>query len=61
MAKLLSGKPVAQALGERLQARSAALRAPGMAVNIDGRIEAMDEAVFSILPGALRMRRPANP
>ena len=31
MAKLLSGKPVAQALGERLQARSAALRAAGIA------------------------------
>ena len=41
--------------------RSAVLRAPGMVVNIDGRLEAMDEAVFSILPGALRMRRPANP
>ena len=41
--------------------RSAVLRAPGMVINIDGRLEAMDEAVFSILPGALRMRRPANP
>ena len=41
-----------------VRVRSAALRAPGMAVNIDGRIEAMDEAVFGMLPGALRMRRP---
>ena len=38
--------------------RRATLRAPGMVVNIDGRLEAMDEAVFGILPGALRMRRP---
>ena len=31
MAKLLSGKPVAQALGERLRLQSAALRAAGIA------------------------------
>ena len=43
-----------------VRVRSAVLRAPGMVVNIDGRLEAMDEAVFGILPGALRMRRPAR-
>ena len=41
-----------------VRVRKAALRAPGRVVNIDGRLETMDEAVFGILPGALRMRRP---
>lgn len=43
-----------------VRVRSAALRAPGMVVDIDGRLEAMDEAVFGMLPGALRMRRPGQ-
>lgn len=37
------------------RAKKVTLRAPGMVVNIDGRLKAMDEAHFEILPGAITM------
>lgn len=40
------------------RAKRVALRRAGMVVNIDGRLEAMDEARFEILPGALTVMRP---
>lgn len=40
------------------RARQVTLRAPGMVVNIDGRLERMDEARFAVMPGALNMMRP---
>lgn len=43
-----------------VRAKRVTLRAPGMVVDIDGRLEPMDEAEFGILPGALRMRRPVQ-
>ena len=41
-----------------VRARHVTLRAHDMMVNIDGRLEAMEEAAFSVWPGALSMRRP---
>lgn len=38
----------------------ATLRAQDMVVNIDGRLQQMDEARFAILPGALTMMLPAR-
>lgn len=43
-----------------VRAKRVTLRAQGMVVNIDGRLEPMDEAEFGILPGALLMRRPGQ-
>ncbi len=40
------------------RAKRVTLRRAGMVVNIDGRLEAMDEARFEILPGALTVMRP---
>lgn len=40
------------------RAKRVALRRAGMVVNIDGRLEAMDEARFEILPGALAVMKP---
>lgn len=45
-------------LAKIVRARSAVLRCPGMTVNIDGRLERMDEARFGVLPGALCVMRP---
>lgn len=45
-------------LAKVVRARSAVLRCPGMTVNIDGRLERMDEARFGVLPGALCVMRP---
>ena len=42
------------------RAKSVTIRRKGMVVNIDGRLEAMDEARFEVLPGALRVKRPAK-
>lgn len=42
------------------RARRVTLRRRGMTVNIDGRLEDMDEARFEVKPGALRMMRPAK-
>ena len=42
------------------RAKSVTIRRNGMVVNIDGRLEAMDEAHFEVLSGALRVMRPAK-
>lgn len=43
-----------------VRAKEIVLRSRGMVLNIDGRLELMDEARYSIMPGALRMRLPAR-
>ncbi|MBR6705821.1 MAG: diacylglycerol kinase family lipid kinase [Clostridia bacterium] len=43
-----------------LRAKSVVFRAPGMFVNVDGEILEMEKAEVSILPGALRIHRPAG-
>lgn len=47
-------------LARSVRAREAVLRRSGMTVNIDGRLEQMDEARFGVMPGALRVMRPAK-
>lgn len=41
-----------------VRARRVTLRAPGMVIEADGRLEQMDEAAFELHPGALTMMRP---
>ena len=43
-----------------VRAKEVTLRCKGMVVNIDGRLEPMDEAHYRILPGALMVRLPAK-
>lgn len=43
-----------------VRARRVTMRSKGMTVNIDGRLEEMDEARFEILPGALTVMIPAK-
>ncbi|MBR1409369.1 MAG: diacylglycerol kinase family lipid kinase [Clostridia bacterium] len=45
-------------LAKQYRAKKVCLRAPGMTINIDGRLERMDEGHYEICPGALRMMRP---
>ena len=47
-------------LAKNVRAHEAVLRCKGMTVNIDGRLEQMDEARYGIWPGALRVMRPAK-
>ena len=47
-------------LARSVRAREAVLRCKGMTVNIDWRLEQMDEARYAVLPGALRVMRPAK-
>ena len=54
------GAHVRLPLAKSVRAREAVLRCKGMTVNIDGRLEQMDEARYGILPGALRVMRPAK-
>ena len=42
------------------RARQVTLRSKGMVVNIDGRLEPMDEANFGIIPGGLMMMKPVH-
>ena len=41
-----------------VRAKRATVRARGMVVNIDGRLERMDEARFAVMPAALDMMKP---
>lgn len=43
-----------------VHAKEVALRCRGMVVNIDGRLEEMDEAAFAIMPGALEVMLPGK-
>lgn len=43
-----------------VKARSVTLRSKGMVLNIDGRLEPMDEARYEIMPGALKVYLPAK-
>ena len=47
-------------IARRIQARQVVVRSRGMTVNIDGRLEKMDEAGFEIVPGALRLKLPGG-
>ena len=57
---LIAGLHVHLPVVKVCRARSVTIRRSGMVVNIDGRLEAMDEAHFEVLSGALRVRRPAK-
>ncbi len=48
-------------IAKQFRARRVTVRSRGMTVNIDGRLEKMDEAVFEIVPGALRLMQPDGP
>lgn len=54
----IMGVHVRLPIAKVLRARQATLRRAGMVVNIDGRLEAMDEARFEIMPGALLVMKP---
>ena len=43
-----------------VRAKHVVLRAKGMTINIDGRLEPMDEAEFGIIPGGLMMMKPVK-
>ena len=47
-------------LAKVIRAKTVCVRSPGMTVNIDGRLEKMDEARYEICPGGLRVRLPGN-
>ena len=47
--------PIARVVG----ARRVVMRSPGMVVEVDGQLEQMDQAEFEIMPGALKIMRPA--
>ena len=46
-------------LARRYAAKQVRLCAPQMTMNIDGRLERMDEGFYEICPGALRVMRPS--
>lgn len=48
--------PVARVIG----AKKVVMRSPGMVVEVDGQLEQMDQAEFEIMPGALKIMRPAK-
>ncbi|MBQ8094618.1 MAG: diacylglycerol kinase family lipid kinase [Clostridia bacterium] len=54
----LLGKHVKAGIAKRIFARRVTIRSKQMTVNIDGRLEKMDEASFEILPGALLLMQP---
>ncbi len=43
-----------------VSAKRLVMRAPGMVVEVDGQLEQMDQAEFEIMPGALKVMRPAK-
>lgn len=47
-------------LAKRIKATMVTIRSPGMTVNIDGRLEKMDEARFEIMPRGIRWMCPAG-
>lgn len=55
---LLCGQHVRLPLVSVSRAKSVTLARRGMTLNIDGRLEPMDEARFELLAGALRVMRP---
>ena len=57
---LIVGLHVHLPIAKVCRAKRVTIRRSGMVVNIDGRLEAMDEARFEVLSGALRVRRPAK-
>ena len=57
---LLAGLHVHIPVVKVCRAKCVTIRRSGMVVNIDGRLEAMDEARFEVLSGALCVRRPAK-
>ncbi|MBR4500860.1 MAG: diacylglycerol kinase family lipid kinase [Clostridia bacterium] len=57
---LMRGKILAFPETFSLRAKSVVFSAPDMFVNVDGEIIGMEKAEVSILPGALRIHRPAG-
>ena len=55
----IAGAHVRLPVAQVCRARRVTIRRDGMTVNIDGDLARMDEARFEILPGALRVMRPA--
>ena len=43
-----------------MRAKRVVIRSKGMVVNIDGQLEAMDEAAYEVLQGALTIMRPVG-
>lgn len=56
---LIRGLHIRLGFATMVRAKRVVMRAPNMTVNIDGELADMEEARFEILPGALRMMRPA--
>ena len=54
----IAGAHVRLPIAKVRRAKCVTIRRSGMVVDVDGRLEAMDEARFAILPGALRIMRP---
>ena len=54
------GLHVRVGIAKRIRAKQVKIRAKNMTVNIDGRLEKMDEAEFVILPGKLRLHLPSK-
>lgn len=56
----IAGLHVYLPIARVVSAKTVIMRAKGMTVNIDGRLESMDEARFEIMPGAIRIMKPAK-
>lgn len=57
---LIAGLHVHLPVVKVCRAKSVTVKSPGMVINIDGRLEAMDTARFEVLAGALRVMLPAK-
>lgn len=57
----LLGQHVRTGLAKRMLVRKVVIRSENMTVNIDGRLEKMNEAAFEIQPGALQLMLPDGP
>ena len=55
----ITGSFVRLPICQHVRCREVVVRSKGMIVNVDGELHPMDEARFTLLPGVLRMRRPA--
>ena len=58
LGKFISGRHTELPMVHERRAREVTVRCPGMVADIDGELVQMDEARYSILPGALEVRFP---
>ena len=56
----ITGSFVRLPICRHLRCREVVVRAKGLIVNVDGELHPLDEARFTMLPGRLRMHRPAQ-